>query len=383
MNIMYVAPAYHPNQTPIVKGWIENGDKVKFICQYHMNIEDHVYTEAIDLGYSKVYYALERIYRLMGKSANAAYPEYFSDKCGFPPKRKIREVFDEFRPDVVIVRERNFYSMRVYAMCRRRHIPCLLYNQTPLYDAEPPRNDIPHRIVKSLCPQIRYTPVYGNPKTGYLDEKAHYIPFVTEPVMSPEEREKYCREKRKNDTRVNILCVGKYEERKNHLMMADMVRRLREHADVRLTIVGNATTNYHYEYLEKLRTYVTDNGLEDIVDIHVNVEHDRMDEFYRTADMFVIPSTAEFASIAQLEAMAYSLPVVASDTNGTSCYIEDGVNGYIFRDMDRNDLQEKLVHMVSDRVLLQLMGQESYRLVCENHSFSRYREEILRLVNNE
>lgn len=378
MNIMYVAPAYHPNQTPIVKGWIEGGDKVRFLIQYHMTTEDTDYTQAIDLGYSQMYRVLEKIYRLVGKGITDAYPEYFSDKCGFPPKKKLKMEFNEFQPDIVIVRERNFYSMMVYSLSRKRKIPCLLYNQTPLYDSEAPRNDLAHRIVKRFNPQIRYTPVYGDPTKGYLDKQAHYIPFVMNPKMSPEER--YSQKNiAAKDAELNILCVGKFEKRKNHLMMIKVFSELVNKYNIRLTLVGNTFTRYHEEYLDTLREQVRNEGLEAKIDIQVNVPKEEMDAFYRDADLFVIPSTAEFASVAQLEAMAYSMPVIASDTNGTSCYIKD--NGKIFKDMDAEDLRLKLEEVVSDRAGMVAMGKKSYELVLKDHSFSEYRRKIVELAN--
>ncbi len=377
MNVMYVAPAYHPNQTPIVKGWIENGDNVRFLIQYHMTTEDTEYTQAVDLGYSAVYRFLEKIYGLIGKGITDAYPEFFSDKCGFPPRRALKREFNEFCPDLVIVRERSFYSMMVYSLCKKRNIPCLLYNQTPLYDPEEPRNDIAHRIVKRLTPQIRYTPVYGNPTDGYLDKQAHYIPFVMDPQLTPEER--YSKKNLvSNDVELNILCVGKFEERKNHLMMIEAFSELVKKYNIRLTLVGNAFSEYHKEYLNKLNEYIQTKGLDDKVDIHVNVPREEMAGFYIDADLFVIPSTAEFASVAQLEAMAYSLPVIASDTNGTSCYIKE--NGKIFKDKDGEDLRLKIEEIISDREGMSEMGKESYELIIEEHLFSEYKKSVSELT---
>lgn len=379
MNIMYVAPAYHPNQTPIVKGWVEGGDRVRFIIQYHMSIEDKKYTQAVDLGYSRLFRLAEKIYGLVGRGITDAYPQYFSDKCGFPTKRKLKEQFDEFRPDFVIVRERNFYSMMVNSFCKKRRIPCLLYNQTPLYDSEPPRNDLAHRIVKKLTPQIRYTPVYGDVNKGYLDENAHYIPFIMEPQMAPEER--YGNEEDYSKKTLNILSVGKFEERKNHLMLVDVFLELVKSYNIRLTLVGNTYSNYHEEYLKRLKQYIDEKHLNDKVDIHVNIPKEGMDEFYRDADLFVIPSTAEFASVAQLEAMAYAMPVIASDTNGTSCYIKG--NGKIFKDMDSEDLKLKIEEIISYRAGMIEMGKKSYELIIKEHSFSEYRRSILELINHK
>ena len=50
----------------------------------------------------------------------------------FPPFLKLRKLICDFRPDVVILRERSAYSMAAYLICRKKGYPCILYNQNPL-----------------------------------------------------------------------------------------------------------------------------------------------------------------------------------------------------------------------------------------------------------
>jgi glycosyltransferase involved in cell wall biosynthesis len=48
-------------------------------------------------------------------------------------------------------------------------------------------------------------------------------------------------------------------------------------------------------------------------------------EFYRNADVFILPTLSDGFAITQLEAQAHSLPVIASKNCGK--VVEDGVNG--------------------------------------------------------
>lgn len=376
MNIIYVAPMFHTNQIPIVKGWLERGHQVFFICQYKGKTENHKYCTPYILGYSALFKFLLSIHEWFYKSKKhlSAYPEAFKDKCGFPPIFKLFQYLKKINPDVVILRERSMYSIFAYLICRICKINCILYNQTPLWDNEPPRNDFAHRIVKSLTPSIRMTPVFGNPDTGYLDRQAVYIPFVIEPQQSPEEKKYF------HNQRINILCVGKFEERKHHLMLLDIVRQLLPDYPLHLTLVGEVSTQYHQNYYQEVQEYIAVNHLEDFVDCHTNCSPDRMSDFYRNADLFVLPSTGEFASISQLEAMSYSLPVIVSDTNGTACYIEEEKNGYLFKDKDAENLKEKIIKIISNRENILRMGAYSYLLVNEKYSFSNYQAKIEQLI---
>lgn len=376
MNIVYIAPMFHTNQVPIVKGWLAHGHQVHFICQYQGKTENHADCVPYVLGYSGLFKVLKAIHsglrRITGKLS--AYPEAFQDKCGFPPVLRLSRYLKRLHPDLVILRERSMYSIVAYRVCRLHKISCILYNQTPLWDNEPPRNDFAHKIVKSLTPSVRMTPVYGSPDTGCLDKQAVYIPFVIEPHLPPEKKTYF------QGDRINLLCVGKFENRKHHLMLLEILTHLLPVYPLHLALVGEVSTQYHKNYLSRVEEYIAEHHLEEHVSLYTNCKPDRMPDFYTAADFFILPSTGEFASISQLEAMSYSLPVIVSDTNGTSCYIEEGKNGYLFQDKNITDLEEKIVAVITDRTNITRMGACSYRLVTEKYSFAQYQEKIMQFI---
>ncbi len=372
MNIVYIAPMFHTNQVPIVKGWVEHGDQVCFICQYRGKTENHDYCTPIVLGYSRLFLLINAVYKKIcgRKKRLSAYPEAFQDKCGFPPIFKLAKILKKQKPDLVVLRERSVYCIFACMVCRIHRIKCILYNQTPLWDDKPPRNDLAHRIVKRLTPSTRMTPVLGDSATGYLDSDAVYVPFVIEPHLAPAQKKFYA------DGTIRLLCVGKFEERKHHLMLLEILTHLLPEYPISLTLVGEASTPHHESYLKKVREYINVHHLEAQVHIHTNCKPDQMADFYRNADLFVLPSTGEFASVSQLEAMSYSLPVIVSDTNGTACYVENSKNGYLFRDKDIADLEAKITNMLRDLDRLKQMGARSYELVQTKYAFSNYMDKL-------
>lgn len=376
MKVVYIAPMFHTNQVPIVKGWVENGDQAAFVCQYTGKTENHKYCTPYVLGYSGLFKAVNTLHSFLyrKKEGSCAYPEAFRDKCGFPPFMRLFRYLKKQKPDVVILRERSLYTIFAYFACSLQKLPCILYNQTPLWDNEPPRNDIAHRLVKRLTPTVRMTPVLGNPNTGYFDDMAIYIPFVIEPQLPPEQKSYF------KNGKINLLCVGKFEERKHHLMLLEILRELLSGYPLHLTLVGECSTTYHKNYYKLVQDFIAKHHLESFVTCHTNRKPEDMSDFYRAADLFVLPSTGEFASVSQLEAMSYSLPVIVSDTNGTACYIEDGQNGCLFKDKNIKDLKAKITDIIADKDKLIQMGNHSYRLVYEKYSFGNYRKQIEELA---
>lgn len=370
MRFLYVAPRYHTNQMDIMKGLVERGDEVRFISHYAAIIEDYSYVTPIVLGYSRLYQILDFLYvKVIHRKDPTAI--IFKIQHGFPPMGRLRRLICEFAPDVVILRERSLYSMAAYHICKKKGYPCILYNQNPLW-SEPVKTDLPHRLVSRFSPKIRMTPVMGSKKPGTsIRPEDYFVPFVTRPQCAPDQRKYFA------DDRIHILCIGKYEIRKHHLMLLRVVKRLKDKYNLHLTLVGEATNQFQKEYCGKVRQFVREHHMEDMVVVKTNVPRREMEKEYLAADLYVIPSTLEMASVSQLEAMSYSLPVIVSSTNGTACYVEDDVTGFWFRDCDEQDLFDKLDAMLCDQVRMIKMGEAGYRAVVEKYNFETYYETVL------
>lgn len=373
MRFLYVAPRYHTNQMDIMKGLVEHGHEVRFISHYAALIEDYSYVTPIVLGYSSLYKAFDFLYTkvIHRKDPTAVV---FKIQHGFPPMGRLRKLICEFAPDVVILRERSFYSMAAYHICKKRGYPCILYNQNPLWSV-PAKSDPLHRLVDRLSPKIRMTPVMGVKKPGTsIRPEDYFVPFVTQPQCAPDKRQYFA-----GDT-IHILCIGKYEIRKHHLMLLRVVEQLKEAYKIHLTLVGEATNHFQKDYCEQVRNFVREHHMEDMVVVKTNVARRDMEKEYLAADLYVIPSTLEMASVSQLEAMSYSLPVIISDTNGTACYVEDGVTGFWFQDCDEEDLLRKVDDMLGDRTRMLAMGAAGYRAVVEKYNFRQYYESVTGMV---
>ena len=373
MRFLYVAPRYHTNQTDIMKGLIEHGHEVCFISHYSAIIEDYSYVTPVILGYSGLYNMIDYLYANVIRRKDPEAVVY-KIQHGFPPIRKLKKLITDFAPDVVILRERSVYSMAAYLICQRRGYPCILYNQNPLW-SEPDKTDFAHRIVNTLTPKLRMTPVMGRKKAGTsIKENDYFVPFVVEPRKAPEERTYFA------DDTIHILCIGKYEIRKHHLMLLQAVEGLL-HYRLHLTLIGEATNHFQKEYCEQVRQFVAGHHMQDLVTVKTNVPRSEMEAEYLASDIYVIPSTREMASVSQLEAMSYSLPVICSDLNGTACYVEDSVTGYLFRDCDEEDLAEKLDKMLSDRERMKAMGAAGYRALAEKYNFGHYYDTVMEILD--
>lgn len=378
MKVLYMSHRYHTNQSAIMKGWLDNGHEVRFISQYAGKIEDYTCIKPIVLGYCALFRAFDYIYIHFLKRKDPSAID-MKLKLGFPPIFKLAKHIKKFNPDLAILRERSVYTICMNAVCKLYGIPTILYDQSPIWH-KPVKMDWAHKLVWKLTPEYRITPtqMVGIDKTGLIeDKKAYWAPFVMEPRTAPENKTYFA------DDRINIFCIGKYQERKNLLMMIEAVEELLPKYDIHLTIAGEVSNSFHEEYYAKLANYAKEHELEERLTLLVNISRAAVAAEYQKADVYVLPSTGEPAAVSPLEAMSFSLPAICGSDNGTANYIEQGKTGYVFEDNNKEDLKSKLEEIISDRQKLVRMGAAGYRRVQEKFRFRNYYEQIEAIMKRQ
>ena len=88
-------------------------------------------------------------------------------------------------------------------------------------------------------------------------------------------------------------------------------------------------------------------------------------EYLSAAEVFVLPSRSEGFSNAIVEAMAASLPVVATNVGGNAEAVQDGVSGIIVPPEDSAALAAAIISLLSDTAKAKHMGIEGKRLAAE------------------
>ena len=111
---------------------------------------------------------------------------------------------------------------------------------------------------------------------------------------------------------IRVLWVGGLMARKAPQIAIDAVREARKRgANASLDIVGSGPLK------EKLEAMVGEDDKEWLV-FHGQVQHERINEFFSRADLFLFTSLRDTSGNVVLEAMANSLPVVVPDHQGVA-----------------------------------------------------------------
>jgi glycosyltransferase involved in cell wall biosynthesis len=157
-----------------------------------------------------------------------------------------------------------------------------------------------------------------------------------------------------NNEQFRVICVARLIERKGQHHLIQAVKRLSDSGvDVLLSLVGAGDSKREYENLARSL------GVHDRIRFVGYIPREEISDFYKTAQVFVLPSYNEGMSLAVLEAMAVGLPVVVTRTGGTAELVEQGINGFVFDWADVDALTNYLRVLANDRKLLHAMGTAS------------------------
>lgn len=152
-----------------------------------------------------------------------------------------------------------------------------------------------------------------------------------------------------------IVTIGRYNPRKGQeFLIRAMPGILAEEPMARLVIVGDKT--------EALLPLIRDTGLEDKVVLtggispSMNIlsrtaerEPDHLAELLCSSELYVSAGTddnSEGLSLAVLEAMAASLPVVATNISGNKDVVRHGENGFLVRPSDEGSLADAILQVL-------------------------------------
>jgi phosphatidyl-myo-inositol alpha-mannosyltransferase len=173
------------------------------------------------------------------------------------------------------------------------------------------------------------------------------------------------------DGTLNILFVGRLEERKGFIHLLKAYHRLRKrHVDARLLVVGSGPKAREY------RRYV---GLRQIRDVEFlgRVSDADKARFFASSDIFCAPSTGqESFGIVLLEAMAAGVPIVASDIHGYKQVVQRGVQGLLVEPRNHRALAAGLYTLAHDAELRHRMGEEGRRRA-PDYSWDRVTQQIV------
>lgn len=337
------------------------------ICLQYWNLRDQTF------DYDKIY------------SQFAFKPHYLKEIIKIGPRSLwggFWKHLDEFNPDIVLVGEFNITALMVLAhrfLKRKKYKIVSICDDS--YNMVAENNDFSklHRMARRLIAPRLDNLILVEPKVTKW-YKEHYGKGICFPIIKPEEkaRKEYERVLPMSNSTIEqydledkkvFLFVGRLVALKNVETAIQAFSHLNQKENV-FVIVGDGPERKKLETLAK--------------DLKVNVlftgrlEGDALNVWYNIAETFVLASYQEAFGAVTNEALLAGCYALVSNKAGSSCLVEEGVNGYTFSPMDVEELAKKM-----DKIVTLLSTKEDFGLKKNmmQISYSDYMNRLIEEIN--
>ena len=177
------------------------------------------------------------------------------------------------------------------------------------------------------------------------------------------------------NNKVNVIgMVGRIIETKGHFFaLQAIVPFIREYR-CKVIIVGDGDKNLRQELISFAKT--------NNIDLVITGYTKNVEEYYSKFDVLLQPSFSEGFGLAIIEAMAFGVPVIASNVGGIPNIIEHQKNGLLFETGYKTELLSRLYQINDDLKLKQNLSENGYEHVINKYSFTKYIHSIEKLYIN-
>lgn len=312
-RILFVAPRFHTNQFFLTKNLKLDGNEVEMHVLYSSISENHEYISPIIISTYNQNDKRDNTNKSLKNKRTKSIPT-----VPFLWHNVISKKFD-----IVIIRNLSGIHSYIYFVINLLLFRKIwLYTQNRIHNTIPFKRKVWYNFLHFLGVK-HYSPVQGNTLLPKISKYSYYIPFVIDEMKI--EQKKYI------NNSLKILAIGKFIERKNLIPLVKELSKIE--FPFFLQIIGECSNDNHKNYLNELKSTIIEYRLQNNIEIAVNIPYNENIKMYKNFDVFILPSSNEPAAFSIVESLASYTPVICMKTCGTSCYINNGINGHLINEI--------------------------------------------------
>ena len=182
--------------------------------------------------------------------------------------------------------------------------------------------------------------------------------------------------------KVRILFVGRLEERKGiHYLVKAIPKVVSQSKNVEFVIIGDDTSNAagQKSVLDELKAIIKKDNTDKYVKFIKRVPLNELADYYRSADISIVPSVYDNSPYTCQEAMSCGNPVIGTDSGGTAEYLIDGESGIAIPPRDVDAIAEALNSLILDEPKRLEMGKNARNRVEEHFDRKEIAEQTSKL----
>lgn len=142
-----------------------------------------------------------------------------------------------------------------------------------------------------------------------------------------------------NFNKIKLIYTGRINTNKNIRTTIESCEiLLKKGYDINFTIVGKIDDQQEYKRIQNYS----------FINYHVQQPKDKLIDFYRSSDIFIMPSLRETFGLVYAEAMSQGLPIIYSKGQGFDKQFPDGVVGFPVNKNDAKDIAVKIEKIINN-----------------------------------
>lgn len=312
-----------------------------------------------------------RIHRISGIDTTRITGFQFA--FSFTAFLKILRSIQEFDPDIIHVNHGFFFTTLCAVLMRRFnaherkrlvitwHQGKVKFNKRLLDLVIRILEETLTRYILKTCDQIIAVSDAVRDYVTCMGVSSNKVRVVTNGVDLDEFRPKESVDDTPNRTK-RIVFVGRLVHNKGVQYLVEAAPSIiREYPNVRFVIAGDGPLT------EELRKRTGILGVEstfEFLGVTPNIA-----DILRESDLFVLPSLFEGMSLTVLEAMACSLPIVATNVGGTPEVVIDNKTGLLVEPCNAEQLAHSILEILGNEKLGRQLGRNARLFVEKHHSW--------------
>lgn len=229
-----------------------------------------------------------------------------------------------------------------------------------------------HKNLRHICisseNQRKYQDKYPNLRFFEIDNGI--APMATTSQLAAVQKEI---EKIKNGRNYLFIAVGNYSILKNFPMLVEVIKRLNlKGFKISLIILGEDKSEDQIQW-KKIQKMKDDNT-------HQLGLKENVADYLFCSDALILSSTKEGMPLVALEAMSMGTPVISTPTGGVVDIIQPGINGFLARGFEPEDLEREIISFIkSTPPPKQKIRKESKKIFPSEYSMKKCAGEYLDL----
>lgn len=181
----------------------------------------------------------------------------------------------------------------------------------------------------------------------------------------------------KNNAVTKFLFVGWLEKEKGLHELLESIKALNEkNLDFSITFIGDGSG------MKPAQKFITDNQLSKKVLFKGWVAHRGIEEYYKAADIFVLPSWAEGMPNALIEALSCGLASIVSNVGMISNYLVNDSNALLIPPKDSKSLITAMEELILNKKLKINISKNGHKVANEYFSSEKELKSLSKLIKN-